>query len=167
MALAMTTMLAAPAFAAGVVQHDYVGADVGTQHLNGEATDSAGLHVGTFVNKNLALELGFAQTQAAKSGNVSAKDFTTSLDAVGILPVADKTDLLGTVGIENQAVTASNLCGKNLNDDKFGPTIGAGAQYHFTDAVSVRGLVKYEDVSLPTVGQDHDVKSTVGLNVAF
>ena len=136
----------------------YVGADVGTQHLNGSAVDSAGVHVGANVNTNLALELGLSQTQ---TGN-GAKDMTTSLDAVGILPVGGDTDLLGTVGVESQSVTATGA-----NDTKIGPTLGLGAQYHVSDAISVRALVKYEDVNLPTINSDHDVKSTIGINVAF
>lgn len=169
MTMALVAAMASPAMAA-----HYVGVDVGTQHLNGGATNSAGLHVGANINPNVAVELGVAQSQDSNVGGVNANVLTTSVDVIGILPVVDKLDLLATAGVELQTLDATKTTVSrrrttvtNVSDSGIGATLGAGAQYHLTDALSVRGLVKYEDVSLDAIGQDHDVKSTVGLNVAF
>ena len=164
LAIASMVALSGDAFAAS----HYVGADLGSSKVNGERTNSAGLHLGANVNPNLAVELGVAQSQNSTAAGVKADVLTTSLDVIGILPVTDtKLDLLGTAGVALQTLTAEDQCGRNLNDSGIGATLGAGAQYHLTEAVSVRGLVKYENVDLDTIGQDHTVKSTVGLNVAF
>ena len=178
--MALVAALSTSALAAdAVMPAHYAGVDVGQQKMDGNSVDSMGVHAGVMLNKNFAVELGLAQTQDETNGAVKGNLLTGSADLVGILPVVavPKLDLLGTVGVEEQILTATKAAAHVDHDDAapntdanakaFGATIGAGAQYHLTDALSVRGLVKYEDVSLTAINQKHDVKSTVGLNVAF
>jgi opacity protein-like surface antigen len=170
--LTIAALVVAMSTGAYAADTNYVGADLGQSKLNGVSVGSAGLHVGHNVNPNVAIELGVMQSQDSNNAGVNANVLTTSADLVGILPVAPKVDVLGTVGVELQTLSATtttvhhhHVTIANSDDSALGATIGAGAQYHLTDALSVRGLVKYEDVSL--LDQGHDVKATVGLNVAF
>lgn len=67
------------------------------------------------------------------------------VDVLGYVPVHDKVDLIGTVGLGYYWFKAdySGVLAGSEKENNLGWRIGAGAQYHMTDNVSVRGMVRY------------------------
>jgi len=149
-AMAMMAAMSTSAYAANTPFYAGLGVEKATTHV-GVATDSKSdgqLVLGMNAWNNVAVELGVTD----------AKDGTDlSLDLVGKLPVCKDAELLGTVGV---AMATEG-------DNALNPQVGVGAQYHITDKVAIRALVKYEDMGVFGDNNDHVVKSSVGLLYSF
>lgn len=113
--------------------------------------DALNFHGGVVVHPNVALEVG------ASVDNKNEIDLVSlNTDVVGVFPVAyvPKLDGLLTAGLL-------------YKDDQLGPTLGAGLQYHVTEKVAFRGLVKYENPGFDDFDTDYNVKYTLGMNYYF
>jgi len=133
-----------------------LGAGLGTTSINDDNNDFAyKLFGGYQFNKNFALEAGFfdlgqfgytATTSplGTLSGNIRLKGI--NLDAVGILPLADKFSVFGRLGLQYAAAKDSfttsgavaALTNPNPNKDALNYKFGLGAQYDFTKSVGLR-----------------------------
>ena len=71
------------------------------------------------------------------------------LDALGYLPVHDKVDLIGSAGVGYYRFKAdySRFVSGSDTENNFGWRLGIGAQYHVTDNLSLRGMVRYVDIN--------------------
>lgn len=136
----------------------------------------ANVHVGARIHKNLGIEAGYLWTQTASKDNVVGTTIDTdvrlsgfTLDALGYLPVADKLELIGTIGV-------SSLHGKfqfrgaggsvSFTDSETKGRIGAGAQYWLTDKINARMLVRYQGADFSDTVK-YAVVATAGLNWQF
>lgn len=163
-------LLAVVAVATPAHANVYVGSDWTNTNLNGQNTNAANVHVGVDVLDHLALEVGTAKAFGSKTDNGTTEKTTDlSVDAIGHyapFETLPQLEALGTVGVTAVKLTASKGA-VNLDDSAIAPTVGAGLQYHLTDKVSVRGIVKYEYANLDTVGSNHDIKTVAGLQYNF
>jgi OOP family OmpA-OmpF porin len=151
-------LIAATLFAATAAQASdvYVGAGVGQSRLKGvdandigrgislDSKDTAGkIFVGNQFTKNFALEASYfdlgdftATNRFGTSASVGARGF--GLDAVGTLPLTQKLDALGRVGVTRTRLDGS-LAGFNDHKNVTEPKAGLGLQYKLTDNLKVRG----------------------------
>lgn len=145
------------------------------------------VHVGNRFHNNFGVELGYFRTkEESKSiavgttvgpGTVAAAPFRTkvktqgiALDGLGYLPVHDQVDLIGTAGItwtkaEIEAVAPGAGDG-SVDESEFGFRLGGGAQAALTDAVNLRGLVRYQKADFDDVA-DRAWTYSLGLNYSF
>lgn len=127
-----------------------------------------GLFVGSRLNENLGVELGYG-VQKAKNTTVDVKnaDATQTLkgsfrqkstniyaDVLGYLPINESVDVIGSVGLGrlatkstgevefNNAGVKSNIKGKSSS--KVGYRLGAGAQYKFNENVGARLMARFQ-----------------------
>lgn len=125
--------------------------------------NSANIHAGARLTKNVGVEAGVSEALSETIGGADVDLRTYNVDLIGYLPVLPQLDLLGTVGGTYNELEVSGAA----DEDAFGATVGAGAQYHFTEQVSIRGLVKYDTTDFDTISTEDAVKTTVGLNYTF
>ena len=106
------------------------------------------LQLGYQVNTNFAIEGGYGdagdEKYSASGGNLNGTIITGKLglkvlnvNAVGILPVADKFSLLGKLGYANVKASAT-LASVNVDATKDDFTYGIGAKYDITKEVFTR-----------------------------
>lgn len=106
-------------------------------------------YVGVELNDKLALELGYFRTSEEDKdlGTVttSIRFSGIHLDAVGSLPVNDKLDVLGTVGLAHvkAEIGASGTVTGSGSDTEIAPRVGIGARYALSDKVSARAMLRY------------------------
>jgi hypothetical protein len=192
--LIATALIAAssPAFAGDFFLKPYVGADYDYVHVNyKDNIDGTGLngddaandtlhgfdlHAGVRVHKYLGFEGSYIWTADAKKDNVLGSGINTkvnvrggTLDAMGYLPIDNKVELIGTVGISRLKA--------NLNLSAFGASasggewetkgrIGGGAQYWLSDNINARALVRYQGADFSGI-VDNAIIATIGLNYQF
>jgi len=147
---------------------DTTGAEVtmksGKKAFLGKSGMGGSAIVGTRLNDNLALELGFnpmsggkvakkdaATTAIFDASGMKAKHQNIYADAIGLLPVSPEVDLVGSIGVGrlhsklsgtvksaalayNQKVTAKST--------KVGARVGAGIQYKINDTISARAMLR-------------------------
>jgi len=147
----------------------YVGVDYQYTQLNdvtsGEDNLKSGnLHIGTKVHQNLGFEAGVSKSVAEVTAGSKVDLTVYNVDAIGYLPVTQKLDLLGTVGVTYTILDSNTVASEN----EYGYAVGTGVSYALTDKVAVRSLIRYEDTDLNTIGSnDGAFKYTVGANYSF
>ncbi len=131
----------------------YVGLDVGvadvglSSGLNSIAEDSyttLSVNAGAKLNQNFGLE-GFYQIsddEDTKLGVGETSFEAYGIDAIGYVPMGEKTNLLGSVGLGQYDVEISGL-GGNASEDSLGYRFGLGADYALTDSLSARAMARY------------------------
>lgn len=162
--------------------------------LNGNTILEDGLngfnvHVGNRFHKNFGAELGYFRTfseskstsagESVGPGTVAGSDFSTkvklqgiTLDALGYLPLgaSEKFEVIGTAGISwidgEIESTVPGVGTASTDENEFGFRIGGGAQYSFTENVSIRGLARYQTADFSDVAEDA-ITLSVGLNYSF
>ena len=92
------------------------------------------------------------------------------IDVIGYLPVMEKLELVGSLGVARYNVDAEvkiPLLGlEGDGDDKgMGYRLGAGAQYNFNDNIAARAMVRYVDTDID--GLDNIVDLTLGIRYTF
>ena len=129
-----------------------------------------GLYAGKMVTKDWGVEFGYhanagdgaASTNGLRINNtdvkVKVKSYNLFVDMVGVLPVHDKVDIMGILGVGlmrtksvirdepaglDQVVIA-NLVRKKT---KFGPRIGIGPVYQISEFTSTRLMVRYQHIA--------------------
>jgi OOP family OmpA-OmpF porin len=90
-------------------------------------------------SKNLAAEAqyGGVGKSADTAGNATLTD-ALSLTAVGLLPLTDKFELIGKLGLAYAKTTVSGPTATNTSTSRSGLTYGAGAQYNINRDVALR-----------------------------
>src|SRR5690349_15351145 len=147
MAGAATVALLVCAGAARAQQSGFYGdVDLGRSRLHVDGVDdqnatSYGLNAGYRVNRNFAVEGGYARL-GDFGDQVSYKANALSLSALGLLPLDSSWSLYGKAGY---ARTRAEVPG--ATDDANGLVIGAGAMYDFTQQFYARaGWDRYTKV---------------------
>ncbi len=125
--------------------------------------------LGARFNQNVGAEIGFgliANAKANVQNNQTASNKISNIyaDLLGYLPVANKVDLIGSVGIGGLKSRAdvtntsfNNL--SSLNKVKVGYRLGLGAQYNFDDNWAARAMVRYQS------GNKNFLKSNTSVSV--
>ena len=161
-----------------------------------DSLNGGNIHVGNRFNKYFGAEFGYFRTEEGnKSVNFDISGITgtpgdvlastdvkmqgITLDGLGYMPIEDagKFELIGTAGISwikadlTLNGTVNGVAG-SISDyqSEFGLRAGAGAQYSFTDQVSLRGLVRYQSMKFDSSGFDitnHALIYSAGLNYSF
>jgi len=127
----------------------------------------AGLFVGSRLNENVGVELGYSQLGKTKySANVSdnannkvsvnntLKTRNMYFDVLGFMPINECVDLIGSVGVgqlksklngAQPTVTGlQNVSLKRTSSKKTGLRLGLGAQYKFNENVGARFMVRHQ-----------------------
>jgi OOP family OmpA-OmpF porin len=139
----------------GRISSSLLGAGFASSTISHDERDSGyKIFAGYKVNRNFALEggyfdlgkFGFTATTVPAgtfNGNIKLRGF--NLDAVGIVPLADRFSLFGRVGVNyaeakdsfsgTGAVTVTN---RNPSKSEANYKLGIGLQYDFTNALGVR-----------------------------
>lgn len=120
-----------------------------------------------------------ANGQTIGTGTIAAADFSTdvklsgfTLDALGYVPVDEQEafNLIGTAGVSylkaEASLTEPGVGTEGFDESEFGFRVGGGAQYNVTDAVNLRGLVRYQTADFEGA-VDNIWMYSVGLNYAF
>lgn len=142
----LSVAVAAPVYAAA--GSSYVGISLGNGAPNVTPVTGVALSkkssfifgglVGYQYNRNMAVEAQYTGVGKVSDANGnSVKADALSLTLVGLLPVYDKVDLLGKIGIASVKSTASGV-GTVAGASRVGLTYGIGAQYTVTRELAVR-----------------------------
>lgn len=178
------------------LQHYSINYDNGLDEALDGGLFGGNIHIGNRFNEHFGLELGYFRMRegsknvnfdlsgatgtpgdALTSTDVKAQGF--SLDGMGYFPVGEKKsiELIGTAGISWTKAeltlngTVNGVAG-SVSDDQseFGYRAGAGAQFHLTDQVSLRGLVRYQSMGFDSSGFDVTDNAWIysaGVNYSF
>lgn len=149
----------------------YVGTDYVVTKQRGvvagaeDTTNGVNLHVGTKFTDFVGAEVGVTSKLTEVGAGGARVDLTTlNADLIGYVPVAESLDVLLTGGV---TYTMANVKGAS-NEREWGYAVGTGLQYGLTEKVSLRGLVKYENVDLKSFGsQDGAFRYSAGINLHF
>lgn len=160
----------------------YVGIDYQAMNVKfdggSETANGVNVHVGNRFNEHVGVELGYFHTEEVSQTieptlpiTAKARLVGVTLDALGYLPVnEDKTlELIGSVGVSHIVAKAKfSVAGIPINDNanEWGFRAGAGAQYHITDKVSLRGMARYQSADFDDIAKRAWVY-TAGLNYSF
>lgn len=141
------------AHAADKEQGFYMGADIGRAKQNlsdgGLSSDrnanSLNLYGGYKIDKNFAVELGYADLGKAKIGDASAKTKALNADLLASTALTQDLSLYGRLGAARYDRDFSTGSG----DHTVGFKVGAGLEYKLSEQLSLRGEVtRYNN--LPT-----------------
>ena len=162
---------------------DYVYSMLDIDKIDGEKVFEEDLNafavsVGTKFHENFGVGAFYQhsdeETKTVKTiiGDVKGKDKYNAygLDVVGYMPVAEKVDLLGSLGIgyydvKAKLVHAPTGVSVKGDDDGFGYRIGAGVQYNMTENWGARVMARYAYTDID--GLDNIVDLTAGIRYSF
>jgi OOP family OmpA-OmpF porin len=127
------------------------------------------------INRNLALELGYADFGKIKAsgpaGKVSAKSNAWDLVGLGIVPLGNRFSLYAKAGFyrgEVKAKADTALLTGTFKDKNTDVTFGAGLKYDITPQVGVRAeWQRYSDVGGDDTGTDDIDVISAGLLFRF
>ena len=156
--------------AADTMTGAYAGINLGAPDykstINGVSGGGSGLggkiYGGYQFNQNFALEAGLVDLGHVDDSTGRVKTRGSYFDAVGMVPVADKVSLTGSVGV------ADGHFDTNMGSDSHsGLKLGVGAQYQVTEKVALVGQYNhyhFDDVfdSKATIGE-----FSVGVKMGF
>lgn len=185
-AIGALLLLSAPAFAEYSL-NPYIGVDLdrndvtyndGAEAAVDDSLYGLNAHIGIRPSQNWGAEFGFFRTQEGSKDNVvgtavdtKVKRYGVNLDAIGYLPISQdkRFEALGIAGLtysKAEIEVSAPGATASLDDKDLGWRIGGGFQYHITDAVAARALVRYERVDFDD-SIDHVITSSVGLSFGF
>jgi OOP family OmpA-OmpF porin len=139
------------AHAADKDQGFYMGADIGRakQNLSAGAmtsdrnANSLNLYGGYQLDKNFAVELGYADLGKAKIGDTSAKTKALNADLLARTALTQDLSLYGRLG----AARYDRDFSAGGSDHTVGFKVGAGLEYKLSEQLSLRGeLTRYNNV---------------------
>lgn len=141
-----------------------------------DTNNSLSLVAGAKFHPNFGAEIFYQksdeQDKTRRADGLMAKystKFTAyGLDAIGYLPVADKTEILGAVGLAQYKVkgkVGGNVIYGSGDEDGLGVRLGAGAQYNFTDHIGARAMLRY--VVLDNEWVDNITEFSLGIRYTF
>lgn len=142
---------------------DYVYSDMdmnrGRDHQLENKFNSFSVNAGAKLHENFGVEAYYQQSDTEKKRGNKSRFYSYGVDALGYLPVADKVDLIGAVGIGQYEFRA----GGDEND--LGYRIGVGAQYSFNDNWAARAMVR--EVFLDSDTMDDMLEFSAGVRYNF
>lgn len=170
----------------------YIGADIGYMSADyktesginyGDLLDdsfaSINPYIGLELNKHVSVEVGYMQTGTGKK---SYSDSGVTLDSklkvkgyhadvIGRYPIADKIDLLGSVGIARLKANVSYTINSGATSAKDSANdtawrLGVGTAYHLTDNVQARAMLRYMKVDFSDT-TDNLTQASMGLSYRF
>lgn len=132
---------------------------------NPRAKDSkigANAFVGAQFNKNFGIELGtgFIPSSTYYSGH-SVKVINYYIDALGLMPITNKIDLIGALGLGSAQIKWKHTSPSyTSHSSRNGVRFGLGGQYHFNESLAVRAMLR---------DQTHidNISATLGLIYTF
>lgn len=168
----------------------YVGADYQYTNVNYQDYPSLGIngddlaesdmhgfniHAGARIHQYFGIEAGFSWSESDDKNNIIGTGINSqvdvygaSLDALAYLPVNEKFELIGTVGLSylTAEIDFSGAATASDDESEVNGRIGAGAQYWLTDNVNVRGMVRYQGADFDD-SADGAIVTNIGLNYQF
>lgn len=142
---------------------DYVYSDMdmnhGRDHNIENKFNSLSINAGAKLHENFGLEAYYQQSDSEKKHGHKSRFYSYGVDAMGYLPVADKVDLIGSVGIGQYEFRS----GGDEND--LGYRIGVGAQYSFNNNWAARAMVR--EVFLDSDTMDNMLEFSAGVRYNF
>lgn len=133
------------------------------------------INVGVRMGKYMGVEAFFQKSMEEKKTvfntiKTKADFYAYGLDLMGYMPVHEKIELIGALGVAQYDVTAkahnTETGAKIHNDDSgFGIRMGAGVQYNITDNVAVRALGRYTWLDVDNV--NHLKEFVIGARYSF
>ncbi|MBC7604911.1 MAG: outer membrane beta-barrel protein, partial [Ramlibacter sp.] len=171
-------------FAAPAAITPFVGPGFGVSSFTSDDKDKGGKIYGGFrLNRNLAIEGGYFdlgrfdyQYNTVPAGTLSGSSHPrgVNLDVVGIVPLGDRFSVFGRVGgayVEsNTSYNRSGAVGAvTPGDDGFNLRLkyGVGAQYAFSERLSVRAELERYRVTVPIRHRSRVDMASVGLVYYF
>ena len=143
----------------------------GTGLFPAEKRDTSySLNGGTYFDKNFGVELGYTHFGAIQRGGGLTKAEGINLSAIGRIPLSTSFNLLGKFGATYGRTKVSSAAGSGItagNDNGFGLSLGLGAEYVFTPAVSVVLQYDLHDLKFAGSGRDHVGNTSLGLRYRF
>ncbi|MBR2141306.1 MAG: porin family protein [Rickettsiales bacterium] len=159
----------------------YVGVDLTKTHLGYDSSkdfsnadaNSYGINIGVKLHENFAVEVSYQNSEekvVASNQQWYVDKYTInslSLDLIGILPINENFDILGSIGVASYKTKdiALNYDGGIGTNHMKAITVGAGIQYNFADNWSIRGTVKYLGIDESWI--DYGMQSSIGLKYTF
>ncbi len=143
----------------------------GTGVFASEKRDTSySLAAGTFFDRNFGLEVGYTDFGSINRGGGRTRADGINLSAIGRVPLSTSFNLLGKIGTTYGRTEVSSLAGSGItsgNQNGFGLSLGLGAEYVFTNQISM--LLQYELHDLRFAGgrRDHVGNTSVGLRYRF
>ena len=129
---------------------------------------------GAKLHQNFGIEMFYQKSEEGEKKFVNGKTNdeyqSYGLDLVGYLPVTEKLDLIGSLGIGyydvdiKLKVNAPAVSGDG-DDQGAGYRLGFGAQYNFTENWGARLMARYVDIDID--GVDNMVDLTAGVRYSF
>jgi hypothetical protein len=183
--MAACMLASSPAMAGDFFFKPYVGASYDYVHANyqddgdqiaEENLHGFDIHAGARIHKYFGIEGSYLWTADGTKDNVLGTGINTkvnvmgyALDAMGYLPVTDKTELIGTAGVSRLRAHGRLEAGgaaAALSQWETKGRIGGGAQYWLTDNLNIRGLVRYQAADFSDT-LDNAIIASLGLNWQF
>lgn len=151
--------------------HD-VGYDNGLGALLDDDLWGGNIYAGIRPHMNWGVEAGYFRTRAgdkdlAPGFTSKVKTQGITLDLMGFAPVSadNRFELIGSAGGVYSKVDAS-AAGLSVDDKELNWRLGAGAQYHITDAVGFRAMAHYQNADYED-SADRIITYSVGVNYSF
>ena len=173
-AIALFTLSAQAGDIKPVIGIDYVYSDIGLQngweYLAHDKYSSINLTAGAKVGKHFGAEAFFQHSNERDGlytpyGSIKTSFYGFGADMIGYLPVHEKVNVLGSVGLGHYDVTAQFI-GIEDSENGLGVRFGAGIQYDLTDNVALRSMARYVKLS-GFESMDDMVEITTGLRFSF
>ena len=127
---------------------------------------SINMTIGSKFGKYAGIE-GFAQYAFEQENDWGIKTsfYALGVDTIGYLPVYDKVNLLGSLGLGFYDVTAK-LASIDTSENGLGIRLGTGIQYDLADNVALRSMLRY--VKLNNFdSMDDMMEVTAGIRFSF
>jgi OOP family OmpA-OmpF porin len=134
------------------------GSVVGTNSDTSNSTEGK-VFLGYRFDRHIGIEVGYATLGKASASaiisngisfqtlNLEYKMSAPFVDAVGTLPLDEKWSLIGRVGIAYARASASSSFGVGTSETKLREKFGAGVDYNFNSAFTVRA--EWENYRMP------------------
>lgn len=178
-ALAQSTSTTSPSNPYYDNGNSYVGISVGRSDFS--LTNGTGLFAsekrdnsynfaaGTYFDRNFGVELGYTHFGQIQRGGGDTRAEGVNLSAIARLPLSTSFNLLGKLGTTYGRTRVSSAAGSGISsgsDNGFGLSLGLGAEYVFTPAMSA--VLQYELHDLKFAGgRDHVANTSIGLRYRF
>lgn len=155
----------------------YTSADVSIDGLNSSVYEndfsSLNFNIGAKLHQNFGLE-GYYQKSAKEEGKLATNVYMidrieTSFDAYGIdvmgyLPVNDKLNAIGSIGLGRYEFTLKGF-GDKLSESGAGYRFGLGGEYNFNEHFALRAMARYVILDLEYV--DSITELSIGAKYIF
>lgn len=120
---------------------------------------------GAKLHKNLGAEVGFGFISRGKgAGDIKSSNRVRKMyvEALGFMPLSDKTDLIASTGI---GYMKSKPHSSNTSLSKFGARVGIGAAYKIDETLQVRAMVRYHKGDKNFL--KHNTSASIGVVYTF